>query len=86
MRSAQLRAPFITIGRARRPCRAESIAAHRDASPCRNNKSQGGFTILEVMMAAFVMALVLATSLIVIQRGFQAIDTARYTTLAGQIL
>jgi hypothetical protein len=38
------------------------------------------------MTAAFVMALVLTSSLIVVQRGFQAIDTARYTTLAGQIL
>jgi hypothetical protein len=38
------------------------------------------------MSAAFVMVLVLTSSLIVLQSGFQAIDTARYTTLAGQIL
>lgn len=44
------------------------------------------FTILEVMIAAFVLVLAFTSSLIVLQRGFQAIDSARYTTLAGQIL
>jgi hypothetical protein len=38
------------------------------------------------MMAAGVMVLGISTSIIVLQRGMQAIDTARYTTLAGQIL
>ena len=37
-------------------------------------------------MASFVMVLGISTSIIVLQRGMQAIDTARYTTLAGQIL
>jgi type II secretory pathway pseudopilin PulG len=45
-----------------------------------------GFTIVEVMAAAIVMALAISSSLIVLQHGMRAIDTARYTTLAGQIL
>jgi type II secretory pathway pseudopilin PulG len=49
-------------------------------------RSAGAFTILEVMVSAFVMVLVLTSSLTVLQRGYQAIDSARYQTLAGQIL
>jgi type II secretory pathway pseudopilin PulG len=45
-----------------------------------------GFTIVEVMVAATVMVLAISSSIIVLQHGLRAIDTARYTTLAGQIL
>lgn len=45
-----------------------------------------GFTILEVMMAAIVMAFALTTAITTLQRGFLALDTARNTTLAGQIM
>jgi Tfp pilus assembly protein PilV len=45
-----------------------------------------GFTIVEVMVAASVMVLAISSSIIVLQQGVRAIDTARYTTLAGQIL
>ncbi|HVS51881.1 MAG TPA: prepilin-type N-terminal cleavage/methylation domain-containing protein [Opitutaceae bacterium] len=45
-----------------------------------------GFTLVEVSIAAAVLALCLTGSLLVLQRGFMAIDNARYTTLAGQIL
>jgi type II secretory pathway pseudopilin PulG len=44
------------------------------------------FTIVEVMVAASVMVLAITSSLIVMQSGMRALDTARYTTLAGQIL
>ena len=44
------------------------------------------FTLVEVMVAATVMVLTLTSSLIVVQHGMRALDTARYTTLAGQIL
>src|SRR5687767_13562685 len=44
------------------------------------------FTIVEVMMAASVMVLAISSSLIVLQQALRAVDTARYTTLAGQIL
>ena len=43
------------------------------------------FTILEVAIAATILALVIATSLTVLQTGMRAVDTARNMTLAGQI-
>ena len=45
-----------------------------------------GFTIVEVMMAATVMALGIATSLTALQFGLRATDTARNMTLASQIM
>jgi Tfp pilus assembly protein PilV len=47
---------------------------------------QGGFTIMEVLMATFVMALAISTSVTTLQVGYRSIDTARNMTLAGQIL
>lgn len=41
---------------------------------------------MEVIIATGVMILALSSSLIVVQQALRAIDTARYTTLAGQIL
>ena len=38
------------------------------------------------MIAASVMVLAISSSLIVLQHGLRAIDTARSTTLAGQVL
>jgi prepilin-type N-terminal cleavage/methylation domain-containing protein len=46
---------------------------------------RGGFTLVEVMMAATVLVLIIATSLTVLQTGMRAVDTARNMTLAGQI-
>jgi Tfp pilus assembly protein PilV len=46
----------------------------------------GGFTIVEVMMAAAVMAFALTTSITTMQRGFLSLDTARNITIAGQIM
>ena len=48
--------------------------------------SQRGFTILEVAVAASVMAMGLATSVIALQSGFRHVDLARGTTLASQII
>jgi Tfp pilus assembly protein PilV len=48
--------------------------------------SRSGFTIFEVTMATMVMAFALATSLTVLQMGFRALDTARNTTIASQLL
>lgn len=45
-----------------------------------------GFTILETMLAAVVMALGIATSLTALQFGLRATDTARNMTLASQIM
>jgi len=49
-------------------------------------RADRGFTILEVMMASIVMAFAITTSITTLQRGFLALDTARNTTLAGQIM
>ena len=46
----------------------------------------GGFTIIEVALATFVMAFGIATSIIVMQMGFRALDVARDSTLAAQIM
>lgn len=63
------------IGRHSRPRWASSIF-----SPLR------AFTIVEVMLAASVLVLAISSSLTVLMAGMRAIDTARYTTLAGQVL
>ncbi|WP_414663211.1 type IV pilus modification PilV family protein [Horticoccus sp. 23ND18S-11] len=49
-------------------------------------RSQRGFTILEVAMASFVLAMGIATSIIAMQVGFRHLDLARGSTLASQIL
>ena len=45
-----------------------------------------GLTLVEVMLAVTVMALAISSSIMVLQQGLRALDTARCTTLAGQIL
>ena len=49
-------------------------------------QSRAGFTILEVGMASFVLAMAIATAVTVLQHGLRAVDTARNMTLAGQIM
>jgi Tfp pilus assembly protein PilV len=57
------------------------------ASPRRLRVSRlAGFTILEVMMAAIVMALAITTAITALQRGFASLDTARNLVTAGQIM
>jgi Tfp pilus assembly protein PilV len=55
------------------------------AKPARLRQT-GGFTILEVALAAFVLAFGIATSIITMQSGYRQIDLARGTTIAAQIL
>ncbi len=45
-----------------------------------------GFTIAEVMVASFVMIFGIASAIIVLQSGLRALDTARNTTLASQLI
>jgi Tfp pilus assembly protein PilV len=52
----------------------------------RDRRRNGGFTIVEVAMATFVMALGIASAIIALQSGFRHLDLARGTTLASQIL
>ncbi|MBA3849169.1 MAG: hypothetical protein C0502_04135 [Opitutus sp.] len=42
--------------------------------------------MLETMMASFVMALGISTSIIAMQQGYRFLDVARGTTLASQII
>jgi Tfp pilus assembly protein PilV len=52
----------------------------------RRRRNDSAFTIVEVVVATFVMALGITTSIITLQSGYKAIDTARGNTLASQIL
>jgi len=49
-------------------------------------KTSAGFTILEVALAATVMVLCISGAVFTLQRGTVAIDVARKTTLASQII
>lgn len=49
-------------------------------------RSRAGFTIVEVAVAATVMVLAISSAILVLQSGFRALDTARKTTLAAQII
>lgn len=67
------------------------MTAHRPFSPsfrcpARRRCPRAGFTILEVMLAAVVMLLGIATSVTALQYGLRSVDTARCMTLAGQIM
>lgn len=44
------------------------------------------FTIVEVMVAAIVLVLAITSAITTLQRGFQALDTARNTTFASQVM
>lgn len=63
-----------------------STAVHPSKPPRVRRDPRAGFTIVEVGVAALILGLVISSSLITMQRGFVAIDNARYTTLAAQIL
>jgi prepilin-type N-terminal cleavage/methylation domain-containing protein len=48
--------------------------------------SARAFTLMEVMVATMVMALVISTSLIVLERGYYVLDSARKLSYASQVL
>lgn len=54
--------------------------------PRSRRRLDAGFTIADVMFSTLILAFAIMTSLTVIQYGFRALDTARNTTIAGQIL
>lgn len=66
---------------ARSPKGSRGFLRRRESRP-----AAGGFTIAEVMMASFVMILGIASAIIVLQSGLRALDTARNTTLASQLI
>jgi type II secretory pathway pseudopilin PulG len=49
-------------------------------------RSRSGFTLLEVGVAATVLSLTVASSLVALRMGFAMIETARNNGLAAQIL
>ncbi len=49
-------------------------------------RSRRGFTIIEVALAAFVLALGIVSAIVALQAGYKFIDVARDSTLASQIL
>ena len=58
-----------------------------NSTPLRpRRKKEKGFTIVEVVMATFIMAFALSTSILTMMGGFRAIDVARNMTLASQLL
>jgi len=52
----------------------------------RTQSAASGFTLVEVMVAATVLVLAITSSITTLQRGFQALDTARNTTHASQVM
>jgi Tfp pilus assembly protein PilV len=48
--------------------------------------TQTGFTLIEVTLAAMVMAMVLGSSLVVLGRGFKVLDSARAVSYASQVM
>jgi type II secretory pathway pseudopilin PulG len=63
--------------------------AHRPGAvhPARSGlRARAGFTLVEIMVASFVMLFAISSSIIVLQSGFRSLDTARKTTLASQIM
>jgi Tfp pilus assembly protein PilV len=70
------------------PDQASSISLTRQNIRGRTSarRAAQGFTVVEVLMATFVMALAISSSVTTLQVGYRSIDTARNMTLAGQIL
>ena len=52
----------------------------------RRPRDTRGFTIIELALASFIMAFGIAASIIALQVGFRALDVARDSTLASQIM
>lgn len=49
-------------------------------------KAAAGFTVVEILVATFVMLFGIVSAIIVIQSSLRSLDTARNTTLAAQII
>lgn len=68
------------------------IASHSTPQPIRTKlgkptlRSTAGLTIVEVMLAGCVLVFSLCSAFLVLQKGYQAIDTARNGSIAAQIM
>lgn len=64
-------------------------STRRILSGMRHPSAQGwrrGFTLIEVMIASIVLVLAMLSAVAALQSGFRALDTARNTTLASQVM
>ncbi len=58
----------------------------KGSQPCGARPTCGGFTLVEVMVAAVVLIFGIVGAVTTLQRGFQAIDSARNLTMASQLM
>lgn len=65
---------------------APPAAAQPQTSRAPARQATGAFTLVEVMLAAGVLVLGITTAILTLQRGFQAVDTARHLTAAAQAM
>lgn len=69
---------------------AGRVINNRSSSTSKRSRSvrssQSGYTLLEVVLASFVMVFGLSSSIIAMQGGFRQVELARGTTVASQIL
>ncbi|WP_221030618.1 type IV pilus modification PilV family protein [Actomonas aquatica] len=63
-----------------------SAASTLGGRPKTRPQGNTAFTLVEVMVAASVLTLALASAIIVLQAGFRNLDTARTATAAGQAM
>ena len=63
-----------------------ALTSRRVGARRRPARAAGGFTLLEVMLASFVLVLAITGAITTLQRGFQALDTARNYTYASQVM
>lgn len=54
--------------------------------PDARSRDAGGFTLLEVMLAAVVLTFAITTAITTLQRGIRSVDTARNYTRASQVM
>lgn len=69
----------------KRRSHAAALYVQRTGDP-KPSGGQRGFTLVEVMIAAFVLAFGIITAITTLQRGLQAIDTARNYSYATQLM
>lgn len=76
----------MTIAMYYRNRRPQRSTTNRIQVHSRMARVRAGFTLAEVMVATLVLAFAIATSITTLAVGFRQLDTARNTTLAGQVL
>jgi hypothetical protein len=64
----------------------EPSAAQPAAKPRRTLRGSGGFTLLEVAVAAFVLLFGISSAIVAMQIGYRSMDLARTLTLTAQVL